>query len=256
MTIYPIPSANVSAIDSVCRGSSFQLSSNTSSDVIQYQWLPLIGLSNPNASVTPVIAQTSASYSLVVTNNFGCETTSRGEYVYVQQPPPSYKWDTTVVIGEPINLNSQLGTNYTYTWTPPDALSCINCLFAISTSTIDITYTLQVQDQLACFRVFNPYTIYIDPKTSIDVPSAFTPNGDGTNDVIYVDGWGIKKLNYFRIFNRWGQLIFESNDIKVGWDGNYNGVPQNMETYVYQVSVETYIPDKSLQKSSNFKLIR
>jgi gliding motility-associated-like protein len=256
MTIYPIPSANVSAIDSVCRGSSFQLSSNTSSDVIQYQWLPLIGLSNPNASVTPVIAQTSASYSLVVTNNFGCETTSRGEYVYVQQPPPSYKWDTTVVIGEPINLNSQLGTNYTYTWTPPDALSCINCLFPISTSTIDITYTLQVQDQLACFRVFNPYTIYIDPKTSIDVPSAFTPNGDGTNDVIYVDGWGIKKLNYFRIFNRWGQLIFESNDIKVGWDGNYNGVPQNMETYVYQVSVETYIPDKSLQKSSNFKLIR
>jgi gliding motility-associated-like protein len=98
--------------------------------------------------------------------------------------------------------------------------------------------------------------VFIDPQTSVDVPTAFTPNGDGTNDVIYADGWGIKKLNYFKIYNRWGQLVFESNDIKVGWDGTYNGVPQNMETYIYQVSVETYLDKQPLQKTSSFKLIR
>jgi gliding motility-associated-like protein len=113
-----------------------------------------------------------------------------------------------------------------------------------------------VEDPLGCFKLVSTYRVYIDPLTSVDVPTAFTPNGDGVNDVIYVDGWGIKKLNYFRIFNRWGQVLFESNDIKIGWNGIYNGVPQNMETYVYQVSVETYVNSTSLEKTGTFKLIR
>jgi gliding motility-associated-like protein len=59
------------------------------------------------------------------------------------------------------------------------------------------------------------------------------------------------------VFNRWGQLVFESNDINVGWNGLFNGVPQNMETYVYQVSVETYLDsDPTLSKTGTFKLIR
>jgi gliding motility-associated-like protein len=98
--------------------------------------------------------------------------------------------------------------------------------------------------------------VHIEPKASVDVPTAFTPNGDGINDIIYVDGWGIRKLNYFRIYNRWGELLFESNDIKIGWDGTYKGVPQNMETYVWQVSVETYAETKPLLKTHTFKLIR
>ena len=113
-----------------------------------------------------------------------------------------------------------------------------------------------MEDPLGCFKVVSTYSVYIDPLTSVDVPTAFTPNGDGVNDVIYVDGWGIKKLNYFRIFNRWGQVLFESNDIKIGWNGIYNGVPQNMETYVYQVSVETYVNSTYLEKTGTFKLIR
>jgi gliding motility-associated-like protein len=88
------------------------------------------------------------------------------------------------------------------------------------------------------------------------VPTAFTPNGDGTNDFIFPDGWGIKKVLYFRVFNRWGQLLFETDQIKTGWDGTYNGVPQNMETYIYQVSVETYTDKDALLKTGSFKLIR
>jgi gliding motility-associated-like protein len=58
------------------------------------------------------------------------------------------------------------------------------------------------------------------------------------------------------VYNRWGQLLFESNDIKVGWDGMYNGAPQNMETYVYQVSVETFVDAGPIFKTGTFKLIR
>jgi gliding motility-associated-like protein len=256
MTINPIPDVSIFITDSVCKGSNLILNSVSSGSIAEYKWSPVAGLSNPNSATTSVIADQSVSFSLTVTNIFGCRNKSSAEYVYVQQPAPSYNWDTTVIIGQPINLNSNLGTNYTYTWSPLIDLSCANCFNPFSTTTVNTTYSLEVEDNMQCFRVINTYTIFIDPQTSVDVPTAFTPNGDGVNDVIYVDGWGIKKLNYFRIFNRWGQLLFESNDIKIGWDGNYNGVPQNMETYVYQVSAETYIPEKSLQKASSFRLIR
>jgi gliding motility-associated-like protein len=66
----------------------------------------------------------------------------------------------------------------------------------------------------------------------VDVANAFSPNGDGQNDIIFVKGYGIEALE-FRIYNRWGQLIFESNDINVGWDGTFKGVPQEAEVYVY-----------------------
>jgi hypothetical protein len=67
----------------------------------------------------------------------------------------------------------------------------------------------------------------------IQVPTAFSPNGDGHNDLLDVFTIGLKKFNYFRIFNRWGQLIFETNDLRKKWDGTYHTVKQPLETYVW-----------------------
>jgi gliding motility-associated-like protein len=65
------------------------------------------------------------------------------------------------------------------------------------------------------------------------VPTAFTPNGDGLNDILRPFTIDIKQLNYFRIFNKWGQLIFESNNTAIGWDGSYQGAPQASGNYVW-----------------------
>jgi gliding motility-associated-like protein len=176
--------------------------------------------------------------------------------VYIQEPPTVINWDTTIVVGQQVVVPGYAGPGFSYTWSPTSSLSCTNCPTPISSTTVDILYTAMVADSMGCFTATNSFSIHVEPLSSVDVPTAFTPNGDGVNDVIYVDGWGIRKLNYFRIYNRWGQLLFESNDINIGWDGNYNGVPQNMETYIYQVSVETYIDAEPLTKSSTFKLIR
>jgi len=89
----------------------------------------------------------------------------------------------------------------------------------------------------------------------LEVPNAFSPNGDGNNDIIYAKGWGLKKLIAFKIFNRYGELVFESNDFDKGWDGNYKGKPQNMETYVYTVEAETY-SGKVLSRKGNISLLR
>lgn len=254
MTINALPSVSILGPDSVCQGSTFTLTGTGSG--VSYTWSPASAVSSSNtASTTSTGSVSPMSYSLAVTDANGCSNTTTAN-IYIQAPPDTYNWDTTVIVGQIIPLSGYAGINFNYTWTPTTDLNCTSCYSPISSSTVDITYSLTVEDGLGCFRITNTFSIHVDPRATADVPTAFTPNGDGTNDVIYVDGWGIKKLNYFRIYNRWGQLLFETNDIKVGWDGTFNGVPQNMETYVYQVSVDTFIEKEALLKTGSFKLIR
>lgn len=88
----------------------------------------------------------------------------------------------------------------------------------------------------------------------VDVPTGFTPNGDGINDIVYVKGYGIEKMT-FRIFNRWGEKIFESTNKSVGWDGRYKNVMQEMEVYGYTLSV-TFFDGTSDFKKGNITLLK
>ncbi len=266
MTIFPLPTANFSVKDTSCPNERFIINGSGQAGIsgaISGTISPLaagdtLKFTPENTFSVYASAPITTEFTLNVKDNNNCVSKNLTELLYVQQPAPLINWDTTVVIGETIPLNSYAGFGFTYTWTPLIAdLNCTNCIIPnpISTSTVNVTYSVIVEDGLHCSAVNRTYKINILPKTSVDVPSAFTPNGDGINDLIYADGWGIRTLNYFKIFNRWGQLVFETTDVKVGWDGMYNGNLQNMETYVFQVSVETYT-NETLTKSGTFKLIR
>jgi len=87
-----------------------------------------------------------------------------------------------------------------------------------------------------------------------DVPNAFSPNGDGMNDVLLVRGFGIAKFN-LKIFNRWGQLVFESNDPAIGWDGRYKGTIQPMDAYAYTVYIE-FSDGTRANKNGSITLLR
>jgi len=252
MYIFPEASGN-STQDSICKNQSGQLNA---SGGVSYNWIPITGLSCSNCP-NPVASPTvTTNYSVEVTDANGCKDTVATS-VYVQQPPSTIDWDTTIVIGQTTVLPGSAGTGFSYTWTPTTNLSCANCPYPVSSSTVDISYTVTISDAMGCFTGQSTFTVYILPLSSVDVPTAFTPNGDGTNDVVYVVGWGIKKLNYFKIYNRWGELVFETDDIKIGWDGTYQGVPQNTETYVYEVSVEPYVESgKPVFKKGAIKLLR
>lgn len=257
MTINPLPNASVFARDT-CQNRQFTLNSNPTVGTapFSYTWNPSAGVTSPNSPTSTATASNSTTYTLTISDANNCKN-SVTKSVYIQLPPASFTWDTSVVIGQISQLNNNSGSNFTYTWSPPTDLSCINCPNPTSTSTVNITYTVAIADNMGCFLVMNTHTVNVELKGSVDVPTAFTPNGDGVNDIIYVDGWGIRKLEYFRVFNRWGQLLFESNDISVGWDGTFNGVPQNMETYVYQVSADTYVGEgKPVLKTGTFKLLK
>ena len=91
-----------------------------------------------------------------------------------------------------------------------------------------------------CFR----YNYYIDivvvEKYTLDVPGAFTPLGAEANRIVYVNGYGIRNLLQFRIYNRWGEEVFFTDDIRKGWDGYYNGQLQNIDNYSYYVEAEMF----------------
>lgn len=89
---------------------------------------------------------------------------------------------------------------------------------------------------------------------ALDVPNAFSPNGDGVNDKVFVRGFGIAKMN-FRIYNRWGQLIFQSTDQSIGWDGLYKGRQQPLEVYAYVLDVE-FSSGERVTKKGDITLLR
>jgi gliding motility-associated-like protein len=88
----------------------------------------------------------------------------------------------------------------------------------------------------------------------VDVPNAFSPNADGTNDVIYVQGFAISKMTW-RIFNRWGQLLFTSSSINNGWDGRFKGALQPQDVYAYTLSIE-FSDGTKLNKKGDITLLR
>jgi gliding motility-associated-like protein len=113
-----------------------------------------------------------------------------------------------------------------------------------------------------CLIAFNQYgcsdtscqqvTAIVTPV--VDVPNAFTPNGDGANDVVFVRGYGIDKMSW-RIYNRWGQLVFVSTNINFGWDGRFKGALQPQDVYVYTLSVQ-FTDGTKYSKKGDITLLR
>ncbi len=113
-----------------------------------------------------------------------------------------------------------------------------------------------------CLNAYNettcPSVICKQVPTEVDpligLPTAFSPNGDGSNDILYVRGAAIKTLD-LKIFNRWGQLVFETTSKERGWDGTFNGQPQPIEAYAYVLNA-TFIDGSAKVLKGNITLLR
>ncbi|TXC81959.1 T9SS type B sorting domain-containing protein [Luteibaculum oceani] len=167
--------------------------------------------------------------------------------------------DTSFAIGYELPVDYALGNPaYVYEWTPTDGVS--NPDFGITEilTLEDETYRLAVSDIYGCFperRVF--VDILLMRESSIDVPDAFTPNGDGINDVIYPDGWALDQVQEFRVYNRNGELVWFGTGTKeeASWDGTYKGQNQPADTYYYTVTVKTLLGTEEVGRGE-FSLIR
>ena len=152
--------------------------------------------------------------------------------------------DTTIMNGNSVDLITSGNAN-AYNWTPGTTLTCDDCQSPIATPDVTTTYTVSVEENgcLASAAV----TVTIDYEIIIYVPNAFTPDGDGQNDIFIPIITGIDTDEYkFLIFNRWGELIFDTSHLSEGWDGTYKGLMSQQDVYVWKIyckeisSIETH----------------
>ena len=113
----------------------------------------------------------------------------------------------------------------------------------------------EVFNENNCFIINDSIYFKVDHKFSMDMPNAFTPNGDGLNDTIYIKGWGIKEIVEFKVFDQFGKKVYESNDLNSSWDGTNNGKTLPVGTYYYTVTVLNY-DNKTRSKQGYFHLLK
>ena len=251
--VNPIPKIIKSADTTICEGDATLLIASGGDN---YSWRPINGLLTPNSNQTVANPIESTTYRLEVSSNEGCVDSAIVQ-LDVQTKPENYTLisDTNLIIGEELQLDVNTGPSYLYNWTPKRWMSCYDCATPIAQPLESIIYYVDITDPFNCFPQRDSIEINLTVDFSVDVPMAFSPNGDGVNDRIYVRGWGIKELLDFKIYNRFGEIVYESNRLEEGWDGKYRGQVQNIETYIYSVSVLTY-QDKVLTKKGNISLMR
>ena len=109
-------------------------------------------------------------------------------------------------------------------------------------------------DDISVYRCLDTVPVIIEDPNSFFIPNAFSPNGDGNNDVLFVRGKNIQELN-LSVYDRWGQRVFQTSDINVGWDGRYNGTEMENAVFVYYLSL-SYTDGKTEVKKGNVSLIR
>ncbi len=250
--VHPSPEVTASPDRLICLEDTLRV---TADGAIHYEWLPNDNITNNQVSNPDVWPSQDQYYTVTGRDSNWCAN-SDSVWVQVQQPPQlTMPPDTIVIVGDEVQLNPVTFDAWSWAWTPGDGLSCTDCPNPIAKPLVNTEYKLAIKDSLGCFETIRTMRILVEVKYSLDVPEAFTPNGDGINDVIYPDGWGIKDIVEFRVFNRWGEQVFEASPVEPGWDGYYKGELQNAETYIYLVKARTF--DNVLRSEQGmFSLIR
>jgi gliding motility-associated-like protein len=236
VTVNPIPVASITGNTYICNGNSTTL---TASGGNSYLWSN--GATNSIITVSP---SSLTSYSVYVTQN-GC-TDSAYTSVFVNPLPViTACCDTSIMAGQSVQLTSSGGA--TYSWSPSSGLSCNNCPNPIASPNNTTTYILTVTSDSGCF---SSETITVDVTCGqVFVPEAFSPNGDGQNDILYVRGDCIKTMQ-FDVFDRWGNKVFATDDKSIGWNGTYKGQPMNTGSYSYVVTATMFDGSNMIKKGS------
>lgn len=236
VTVNAAPIAIAGPDASLCFGKSTQLSGSGGKT---YAWSPATYLDHPTAADPAVQdpAAGSITYQLVVTDQNGCHSLQDAQTtITVIAPPRIFAGnDTSVQVNQTIALHAVDLDNSGFTqyaWSPATGLNNPSIQDPEATLQESTTYTVTCSTAEGCAGTAS-ITIKAFTTSDLFVPSAFSPNGDGHNDILRVIAIGIKEFYYFAVYNRYGQRIFYTTDPARGWDGTINGQPQNPDAYVW-----------------------
>jgi gliding motility-associated-like protein len=245
--------------DSLCKGESFQL---MASGAEEYSWSPTLWMDNSNSDRPKVRPDTSVTYRVIGRDSRHCFADT-GYVPVVVYPYPVIEAgeDQTISVGNSITLNPGVSKDVTaLRWYPAAGLNCVTCPTPVAAPRQTITYTLEAVNKGGCISRDKITLFVFCNNANVFVPNTFSPNGDGNNDVFYPRGKGIYSIQSFRIFNRWGDIVYEQvnfhpNDLAKGWTGLHKGQPAPQDVYVYSMDVMCE-NNATLNYKGNVALIR
>jgi gliding motility-associated-like protein len=239
---YTVPTANILTTDTVvCLTDSMKLyvdiQPEDSAGTYSYNWSPTNWLGNPYEREPMFFSQQDAYnwLHLTVTSPVGC--TAKDDAMIRTSAPVHINVtpNTTIPYGNSIQLNAD-GAFY-YVWTPTPYLDNPNIKDPVATPYEPTLYTVYAMNKVGICRDTARVFVDIDYTMTEFIPSAFTPNGDGKNDVFKVFNMKYQRLLEFRVYNRWGQKVFDTIDDTKGWDGTFNGEACDAGVYNYIIRV-------------------
>jgi len=244
------PIASPMQDSTICNGSSVQL--HAAQGNYTYQWTPSTGLNHDNI-YNPIAHPTSTTVYYVTVTNGVCVNTN-SVTVFVNPSPqitvkPKY---SLVTQGESIFIYAT-ASDSCY-WYPADYLSCTNCNTTMSIPDADITYTITTTNSYGCTTATTA-TVQVQIESTFYIPNTFTPNSDGLNETFKPLTTHIHNFK-MDIFDRWGLLIFESDNTEQGWDGTYKGGKCQEDVYVYKIEYVDDPTNHSHTKAGQVNLIR
>jgi gliding motility-associated-like protein len=232
VTIVNAPSPTLSVgSTTICPETEATLNASGASS---YTWLP----GNSYGSQINVSPLTSVTYTVIGENNYGCTDTVMAS-VFVSSYPLVFAGNDTIVnMDEPVTLVGS-GSDF-YGWVPMSGgapLSCNLCHTITENPQQSTCYVLEAYNEFSC-RNSDTVCVTVTEDWNIYIPNAFSPNNNAINDVFIPVGYGIEKIELM-IFDRWGSMIFRSDDKIIGWNGTYKNIMCKPDVYIYKVNITT-----------------
>lgn len=244
--------------DTICVGDTTSFV-NTSVNGASYSWSFGTGQGTSTSQNAGYMYTTPGTYTvrLITTNPATCNKVDTAEYTITVSPQPTANFSFSPLLPEtnvPTTFFNQSQNATRYQWSFGDGNGSVetNPVHQYKRSGA-YTVCLNAYNQFNCVsRICKTVTSDVLPLA--DVPTGFSPNGDGANDVLYVRGFSIQTLD-FKVFNRWGELVFETQNQEVGWDGSFKGKQQEMDAYAFTLNI-TFLDGTTMKKQGNVTLVR
>jgi gliding motility-associated-like protein len=234
------PSVDAGADAEICEGSSIQLNSTGSNNITSYTWAPLEEISNPNIGNPIASPKETTLYILTVANN-ECKVSDSLLITVDKNPTANAGQDKVIIKGQSVTLNGLAGgTDVNYIWTPNTNITGAETLTPLVNPSVNQVYAFNVISNKGCGTATD--SVLVKVYQQLYIPNAFTPNGDGVND-----SWFIETLQAYpgaevKVYNRYGQIVFDNHGKNIWWDGKFKGVQLTSGAYVYIIDLKNNTP--------------
>lgn len=252
VTVNPLPDVNAGVDENLCPEGAITLNA---SGAVDYVWAPSTGLSCTDCPDPECTVDVTTTYTVTGTDANGCVNTDAmtvSVFTTLDITVTADPGTIDVYQGETAQMNATGADSYV--WTPATGLSATNIPDPIASPADTTTYIVTGTDENGCVDI-DTITLNVIGELVIGLPTAFSPNGDGINDVWMPMYSGSGFLDSYMIYNRWGQLVYSGTADTPGWDGKIENKDQNIDTYTVVIKAHT-TKDEPKFITGNFTLVR